>query len=228
MCGRFILTAAPEAVAAQFGCRDVDVVPAALQHRAEPADRRRPLRARRRASSRSSAGASCRPGSKDPRRFGPLINARAEGLARQGRFPGRDPVPALPDPGDRLLPLGAIGTAARAAPGWSARATAGWSPSPGFGTPGSGPTAARSTARPSSPSAPAPTSPASPTACRPSSHRATMIAGSIRTGIRRAPHRRCFARCRTGSLEAVPVGTRVNRAENDDPGLIEPSLAAGD
>ena len=82
ICGDFRAGGDPGAVwlsrAAQF--------PAALQCRADPADRRSCGWSRASGSSRWCAGACCRPGSRIPKNFTLLINARGESVIDKPAF----------------------------------------------------------------------------------------------------------------------------------------------
>ncbi len=226
MTGRFILTAAPEAVAAQFGRRDGDWFPP--RYNIAPGQPIAVVRFVRGIRAFALVRWGFVPSwSKDPRRFGPLINARAEGLLDKAAFRGAIQYRRC------LIPATGYYHWERSAGGksrpWLVRPRDGgliafaglWDP--WLGADGSEVDGAAVV---------------------------TVGAGGDVAGIAdRMPaivasrdydrwldsdrHTASAAWAllhpmAEGSLEAVPVGTRVNRAENDDPRLIEPSFAAGD
>lgn len=223
MCGRFILTATPEAVAAQFGLGSAAWFPP--RYNIAPSQPVAVVRFVRAARELALVRWGFVPSwAKDPRRFGPLINVRAEGLLDKAAFRGaiqyrRCLIPASGyyhwerSPGGKSRP-------------WLVRPRDGgliafaglWDP--WLGADGSEIDGAAIV---------------------------TVAAGDDVAGIAdRMPalvasrdydrwlesDRHAAAAVLTllrpatsGWLEAMPVGERVNRAENDDPGLIEPSAA---
>jgi len=87
MCGRYILTAAPEAVAKAFGYRDAAWFPP--RHNIAPSQPIGIVRHVRRTREFALVRWGLIPGwAKDPRRFTLLVNARAEGLAGKAAFRG--------------------------------------------------------------------------------------------------------------------------------------------
>ncbi len=221
MTGRFILTAPPEAVAARFGL-DVDWFPP--RYNIAPGQ---PIAVVRHVRGRGEFGL-VRWGfvpswAKDPRRFGPLVNARGEGLLDKAAFRGAFQYRRC------LIPATGWYHWERSPPGGASRpwlvrprdgglmAFAGlWDPWLGADgsevdgaaivTVGAGGDIAGIADR-----MPAVLAPADCDRWLDSDRTSAVAAASL---LRPMP---------SGSLEAVPVGTRVNHAANDDPGLIEPA-----
>ncbi len=87
MCGRYILTAPPEAVAKAFGYRDAAWFPP--RYNIAPSQPVAVVRFVRRTRELALVRWGLIPGwAKDPRRFTLLVNARAEGLAGKAAFRG--------------------------------------------------------------------------------------------------------------------------------------------
>jgi putative SOS response-associated peptidase YedK len=222
MCGRFILTATPEAVAAQFGCGHVAWFPP--RYNIAPSQPVAVVRFVRGVREFMLVRWGFVPSwAKDPRRFGPLINARAEGLLDKAAFRGAIQYRRC------LVPATGYYHWERSGPGksrpWLVRPRDGgliafaglWDPWLGADgsevdgavivTVGAGGDVAGIADR-----MPAIVAPVDYDRWLDSDR---YPAGAAWTLLRPVPE---------GSLEAVPVGDRVNRAENDDPGLIEPAL----
>lgn len=224
MCGRFILTAAPETVAARFGLGAVDWFPP--RYNIAPGQPIAVVRHLRGAAEFALVRWGFVPSwAKDPRRFGPLINARAEGLLDRPAFRGavqyrRCLIPATGwyhwerSPGGKSRPwlvrLRDRGLMAFAGL-WDPWLGADGSEVDGAAivTVGAGGDVAGIADR-----MPAILAPADCDRWLDSDRTSSVAASSL---LRPMP---------AGSLEAVPVGDRVNSAANDDPGLIEPSLEA--
>ena len=103
MCGRFVLTATPEELQALFGYLDGECFPAALQHRADPADRDRAHRghgARRFALVRWGLVPSW---VRTRRRSPPHQRPRRRPIIDNGAFKARHALPPLPGAGLGLL-----------------------------------------------------------------------------------------------------------------------------
>jgi putative SOS response-associated peptidase YedK len=223
MCGRFILTAAPEAVGAQLRADGVEWFPP--RYNVAPGGPIAVVRFVRGAREFALVRWGFVPSwAKDPRRFGPLINARAEGLLDRAAFRGalhyrRCLIPVTGwyhwerSPGGRSRP-------------WLVRPRGGgliafaglWDP--WLGADG-GEVDGAVIVTVSAGGDVAGIADRMPAIVAPGDYDRWLDsdrypAGAASAMLRPLPE---------GSLEAVPVGERVNRAENDDPGLIEPSFA---
>lgn len=225
MCGRFILTAAPEAVAAQLGCPEVAWFPP--RYNIAPGQPVLVVRFVRGAREFALVRWGFVPAwAKDPRRFGPMINARAEGLLDKAAFRGaiqyrRCLIPAT---GYYHWEKSARG---RSRP-WLVRPRSGglvalaglWEPWLGAdGSEVDGAAIVTVTAGGDV----AGIADRMPAIVAPGDYdrwldtdRCTAVAAA---GMLKPAH--------AGFLEAVPVGERVNRAEHDGPDLIEPTSAVG-
>jgi putative SOS response-associated peptidase YedK len=226
MCGRFILTAAPEAVAAQFGLDAVDWFPP--RYNIAPGQPIAVVRHVRGAGEFALVRWGFVPSwAKDPRRFGPLINARAEGLLDKPAFRGalqyrRCLIPSTgwyhwersPGGGSRPWLVRRRDGGLMAFAGlWDPWLGADGSEVDGAAivTVGAGGDVAGIADR-----MPAILAPADCDRWLDSDRTSSVAASSL---LQPMP---------AGSLEAVPVGDRVNSAANDDPGLIEPSFAGSE
>jgi putative SOS response-associated peptidase YedK len=223
MAGRFILTAAPEVVAAQFGLDGVAWFPP--RYNIAPGQPIAVVRFVRGARELALVRWGFVPSwSKDPRRFGPMINARAEGILDKPAFRGaiqyrRCLIPAtgyyhwerssggrsrpwLVRPGDSgLIAFAGLWDPWLGADGSEVDGAA-------IVTVGAGADIAGIADR-------------MPAIVAPNDYDRWLdsdrhSAGTASALLRPPPE---------GSLEAIPVSERVNRAENDDPGLIEPASA---
>jgi putative SOS response-associated peptidase YedK len=223
MSGRFILTATPEAVAAQFGLGVVGWFPP--RYNIAPGQPIAVVRIVRGARELALVRWGFVPSwSKDPRRFGPLINARAEGLLDKGAFRGaiqyrRCLIPATGYYHWERSPAG------KSRP-WLVRPRDGglmafaglWDP--WLGADGSEVDGALIITVDAGADV-AGIADRMPAILAPSAFKRWLdsdrhTAGAAVGLLRSLPE---------GSLEAVPVGDRVNHAGNDDPGLIEPASA---
>jgi putative SOS response-associated peptidase YedK len=223
MTGRFILTAAPEAVAVQFGLKGVEWFPP--RYNIAPGQPVAIIRFVRGAREFMLVRWGFVPSwAKDPRRFGPFVNARAEALLDKPAFRGaiqyrRCLVPATGyyhwqrSPGGQSRPWlvrprdgGLIAFAGL----WDPWLGADGSEVDGAAivTVGAGADVAGIADR-------------MPAIVAPDDYERWLESDRYSSGAASALLRPMMA----GSLEAVPVGERVNRAENDDPGLIEPTFA---
>ena len=220
MSGRFFLAATPEAVARAFAV----AVPAALPPRYNIAPGQ-PIEIVRMAHGRCAL-ALVRWGFipswvKDPRKYGPFINARAEGIAEKPAFRGGMQYRRC------LIPASGWyhwqeGRDGRRRP-WAVRPTDGgvigfaglWDPWLGADgsevdgglivTVAAGPDIAGISDR-------------MPAIIRPEDHARWLDCDTVTAAAAAA----LLAPAPEGGLEAVPVSERVNHVENDDPGLLSP------
>lgn len=223
MCGRFILTAAPEAVRAQLGADAVEWFPP--RYNIAPGQPVAVVRFVRGVREFALVRWGFVPSwAKDPRRFGPLINARAEGLLDKPAFRGavqyrRCLIPATGWYHWERSPAG------RSRP-WLVRprdcgliAFAGlWDP--WLGADGSEVDGAVIVTVSASGDV-AGIADRMPAIVAPGDYDRWLDSDRYSSGAAAALLRPAMS----GSLDAVPVGERVNHAGNDDPGLIEPASA---
>jgi putative SOS response-associated peptidase YedK len=220
MCGRYALTATPEELQALFGYLDGEPFPP--RYNIAPTQPIAVVRqehgARRFALVRWGL---VPPFVEDPRKFSLLINARSEGIMARNAFKNamRYRRCLVPASGFYEWRKGAGGPRAPKQPFWLRPASGGpiafaglwetWSDRAG-GEIDSGcivTTAANDTVPPIHDRMPA---------IVPPEDFETWLTGETDEALHllRPPPE--------GLLEAIPVGTRVNKAENDDPGLLEP------
>ena len=110
MCGRFVITSAPEALRRLFGYIDQPNFPP--RYNIAPTQPVPVVIVENGARHfRLMRWGFIPAWVKDPRGFALLINARAETVAGQAGVQERDPAAALPDPGGRLLRMVAVGGA---------------------------------------------------------------------------------------------------------------------
>ena len=102
MCGRYATTSSPEAIRALFRYDEHAEFPGALQHRADPADRDRAHRERQAPLCAGALGPAAVLG-QGPEDVRAADQCARRIRARQAGLQECDALPALPDPGRRLL-----------------------------------------------------------------------------------------------------------------------------